>query len=74
MEIIDFLKNYWQILVGLTGVIVVFIRSQEMNKQQEKRILFLEERIESVSPVLIEIRERLARIDVTLEFLRGERK
>ena len=67
MDLLDFVTEYWHILVGVTTLIYLWVQNVMINKDQEKRIARLEVKMEEISPVLIDIRERLISIETTLK-------
>lgn len=60
------IQTYWPQIIGLITCVVVIADLRSTDKDQEKRIASLEKRVEDMSPVWIEIRERLVRIETTL--------
>jgi hypothetical protein len=63
----DFVTDYWQILTALVSVIYTFAHLKSQNEDQEKRLCKLEGRVDDMSPVFMEIKERLASIEATLK-------
>jgi hypothetical protein len=69
MELIEFICNYWQIVVALISFTVGFTTLKVQNTAQEKRICILEKKAEDLNPILLDIRTKLASIETTLAFL-----
>ena len=69
MNVFEFIKEYWQILGALFGVIAMWIKMQGVDKDHEKRISKMEHDISKLDPVLLDIQTRLASIETSLKFL-----
>ena len=74
MDLIEFLSNYWQVVVALAGIIYSYATLKLQNTEQERRIMCLEQEAKSLSPVIIDIRTKLASIEATLLALIREEK
>jgi predicted membrane protein len=49
MEILDFVNAYWQVLAAIITVILLWARSNQIDKDHEKRLIEIEkEKIETV--------------------------
>ena len=67
MEILDFIKEYWHIFMGITGLIYLWVQNAMTTKDQEKRIGELEKQMKEINPLFLDIRERLISIETTLK-------
>lgn len=65
----DILQDYWQILSAFVVFVIAFITLKVQNENQEKRLNVLEKKVEDMTPIWAEIKERLASIEATLQFL-----
>ena len=69
MEIISLINEYWVVITAFIGIITSFVLLKFQNNEQERRIKYLEEKIEELNPIWVEIKERLAGIEATLKML-----
>ncbi len=74
MELVEYLKEYWTIIVAFAGMVYSYATLKMQNIDQEKRIDKLEKESKELNPVLIEIRTKLASIEATLVMLCKENK
>ena len=74
MELLDFLKNYWVVIVFIGGTISTWTMFRVKMQEHEKRIISLEEDTNKLNISHAEVMARLARIEALLEILVDERK
>jgi hypothetical protein len=67
MEILEFIKEYWHVLIGLTALVVMFVKAEMVNKDHERRLAFLEKEMHQLNPIFLDIKERLISIETTLK-------
>lgn len=69
MSLGTIITHYWQIIVGIIAFTAAFVALKTQNQDQERRIEYIEKKIEDMNPFWIEIKERLASIEATLKFI-----
>lgn len=74
MELIEFLCEYWQIVMAALAFTVGFTTLKVQNAAQEKRICILEKKSEDLNPILLDIRTKLASIETSLKWLMKDTK
>lgn len=74
MDIINFLQEHWTLIVGVVGVITGYARLQiglsalkDRDSEIEEKVCKLEADIKTMNPIWQEIKERLARIETSLQ-------
>ena len=74
MEIINFVEKYWTFVTAVAGFIAGYVRLQmsitklgERDKELEEKVSTLEGDIRTMNPIWQEIKERLARIETSLQ-------
>lgn len=73
MDLIDFLKEYWSLIVTGVGIIYSYVTVKADIKEHEKRIACIEDEIKTLNPIWIEIKERLVAIETTLKIISKEK-
>lgn len=69
----DFFINYWSQILTLVGLVWGYARLNAKVDSNCSRIDHLENRVEEMSPIWLEVKERLASIEATLKFLTKEK-
>lgn len=74
MDIINFLEEHWTAATAVIGVITGYVRLQvaikrvgERETELETKVCRLEDDIKTMNPIWQEIKERLARIETSLQ-------
>lgn len=63
------LKEYWTIIATIGGIIYSYAVLKLDIKEHDRRIKAVEDEIKTISPIWIEIKERLVAIETTLKYL-----
>lgn len=71
-QILNSVKNYWFILLFVSGMIVTWANYQNSINNHEKRLDILEAKIVLSETTANEIKIRLAEIQTTLKFIEAQ--
>ena len=69
MDLIAALAKYWPLIISVIGLIVISVKMNWIDSDHEKRITMLEHQMENITPIWVDIKERLVRIETTLELI-----
>lgn len=66
----EFLSNYWQILITISGVIISFTTLKTQNAEQERRIKDLEDELKIIKSDNKNIDVKLAEIQKDIQWIK----
>jgi len=74
MDFAEALKEYWTIIATVAGIVYSYATLKTEIKEMDKRLCATEEELKKISPIWIEIKERLVAIETTLKILSESKK
>jgi chaperonin cofactor prefoldin len=66
-ELLELLTKYWTLVVTLIGLVVSYTKVNTSVKELRHRVTNMEKEIKEMNPIWQEIKERLARIETSLQ-------
>lgn len=69
MDLAEALKEYWTIIATVAGIVYSYAALKTELKEMDRRLRATEEELSKISPIWIEIKERLVAIETTLKLI-----
>lgn len=69
MDLLEMIKEYWTIIATIGGIIYSYAVLKLDIKEHDRRIEAVENKVNTLDPIWIEIKERLVAIETTLKLL-----
>lgn len=70
MEVLEFVRQYWAIIIGIIAFIATFANLKTQNIEQERRIILLEKDNCSIKENNTIIQTALAKIQVDIQWIK----
>jgi len=69
MDLLGYIEEHWTVIATVAGIIYSYAVLKIDIKEHDKRLSAVEDELKTISPIWIEIKERLVAIETTLKLI-----